>query len=142
MISIRLILESDIRRVKIIADECFEFPWSQKHFLGSIRNTYNRSYVYVLDEQIIGFLMGSKIFEDAEILDIAVLVEYQNNKIGQKLLNCFLSTLDKNDRCFLEVSSENKRAIQFYYKNEFKKESIRSNYYKDGSDAFILKRTL
>ena len=41
-------------------------------------------------------------------------------------------------KIYLEVSSKNNNAINFYNKNGFNTESIRKSYYSNGDDALIM----
>ena len=63
---------------------------------------------------------------------------FRNKGIAQKLIDAML--LDIEDTCesvSLEVSINNKAAINLYLKNGFCKKGIRKNYYADG-DAYLL----
>jgi len=40
---------------------------------------------------------------------------------------------------WLEVSSRNKKAIRFYEKRGFLLQDIRKGYYRDGSDALVMR---
>ena len=92
-------------------------------------------YVYLIDEKVCGYLMVLDSIDVYEILAIATVEEYRNKGIAQELLDKI-----KTKDIFLEVRESNKKAINFYKKNNFKQISIRKGYYSDPTeDAIIMK---
>ena len=92
-------------------------------------------YAYLVDEKVCGYLMVLDSIDVYEILAIATVEEYRNKGIAQELLDKI-----KNKDIFLEVRESNKKAINFYKKNNFKQISIRKGYYSDPTeDAIIMK---
>ena len=92
-------------------------------------------YVYLLENKVLGYLMVLDSIDVYEILAIATIEEYRNNGIAQELLDKI-----KTKDIFLEVRESNKKAINFYKKNNFKQISIRKGYYSDPTeDAIIMK---
>ena len=92
-------------------------------------------YAYLVDEKICGYLMVLDSIDVYEILAIATVEEYRNKGIAQELLDKI-----KTKDIFLEVRESNKKAINFYKKNNFKQISIRKGYYSDPTeDAIIMK---
>lgn len=105
-------------------------------------NDYSRCIVYEKDNMIVGFIVFSMIYETAEIIDMAVMKEYQGQGIGSQLF-VFANNECINNGCgviMLEVRSGNKKAISFYKKNGFKKVIVRRGYYRDGEDAFVMEK--
>ena len=72
----------------------------------------------------------------ADIVYIFVQKEYRNIGVASLLLQTSCTELSV-EQLFLEVSFQNKTAINFYTKNKFKIINIRKNYYKN-SDAFVM----
>lgn len=92
-------------------------------------------YTYLVDEKVCGYLMVLDSIDVYEILAIATIEEYRNKGIAQELLDKI-----KTKDIFLEVRESNKKAINFYKKNNFKQISIRKGYYSDPTeDAIIMK---
>ena len=90
---------------------------------------------YLVDEKVCGYLMVLDSIDVYEILAIATVEEYRNKGIAQELLDKI-----KTKDIFLEVRKSNKKAINFYKKNNFKQISIRKGYYSDPTeDAIIMK---
>ena len=95
--------------------------------------------VYEEDRNILGFIQYKLLYETLEIINIAVKEEYQNRKIGTKLLD-HISELGEN-HILLEVNENNKKAIEFYKKNNFKIIRTIKNYYRDG-DGYSMERII
>ena len=92
-------------------------------------------YAYLVDEKVCGYLMVLDSIDVYEILAITTVEEYRNKAIAQELLDKI-----KTKDIFLEVRESNKKAINFYKKNNFKQISIRKGYYSDPTeDAIIMK---
>ena len=92
----------------------------------------------VLENKIIGFLQFSLNKSDCDIISIGVIQKFQKMGHG-KLLIEYLKNLNLNN-IFVEVSTNNKNAIRFYYRLNFLKIGLRKNYYKkQRSDALLLK---
>ena len=92
----------------------------------------------VLEKKIIGFLQFSLNKSDCDIISIGVIQKFQKMGHG-KLLVEYLKSLNLKN-IFVEVSTNNKNAIMFYYSLNFLKIGLRKNYYKkQRSDAILLK---
>jgi ribosomal-protein-alanine N-acetyltransferase len=103
-------------------------------------NPYTRCFVYETDQKVVGFIVFTIMYEKVEIIDVAVLNEYQRQQIGTKLMNACLSECNKNncDSITLEVRCNNYSAILFYKKFGFREISVRKSYYHDGEDALVM----
>ena len=100
-----------------------------------IKNDNSFIYIYLIDNQVCGYLMVLDSIDVYEILALATVEEYRNKGIAQELL---AKIRIKN--IFLEVRESNQTAINFYKKNKFKEISIRKNYYpKPAENAIIMK---
>ena len=92
----------------------------------------------VLHKQIIGFLQFSLNKFDCDIISIGVIQKFQNMGHGKLLIEYLKSLNLKN--IFVEVSTNNRNAIKFYYSLNFFKIGLRKNYYKKQKcDAILLK---
>lgn len=92
----------------------------------------------VLENQIIGFLQYSWNKSDCDIISIGVMKKFQKLNFGKKLVEYLISFKFKN--IYAEVSENNKNAIVFYQRLNFKKIGLRKNYYiKQKRDAILLK---
>ena len=92
----------------------------------------------VLEKQIIGLLQFSLNKSDCDIISIGVTQKFQKMGHG-KLLVKYLKSLNLKN-IFVEVSTNNRNAIKFYYSVNFFKIGLRKNYYMNQrSDAILLK---
>ena len=100
-------------------------------------------FVLFFDDEIVGFLEGSIILDEAELYEIAIKKDCQGKKYSLKLMDYFLDYCkEKNvETVFLEVNIINSKAISLYEKYGFEKYSIRKKYYGD-NDAVLMKLSL
>lgn len=95
-----------------------------------------------------GFLIGSTIAGEAELLTLAVLPKARRQGIGQALVaGFFTEALARGaERAFLEVLAENAPAIALYERAGFTRAGLRPGYYAAPSgariDALVLSRAL
>ena len=104
-------------------------------------NPFEKTYAYFMDDEIIGFISASIIYERAEIEYFVVSEEYRGKGYAQKLLDYLISNISNGDNISLEVRCNNERAINFYLKNGFKKAATRENYYNN-EDAYLMVKDL
>lgn len=100
------------------------------------------SYIYVIEDNgIIGYISLYFDMFDAEILNFCISRNYQNNKLGTRLLEYVINEFKgkKAESFILEVRESNLRAIHLYEKLGFKRISIRKSYYSNGENALVLK---
>lgn len=102
---------------------------------------YDKIYIYKLNEEIIGFINFSIIYDRSELNYIFVLQEYRKKGYAKKLMNFFINEV-KNSNCLnitLEVRESNISAINLYKKFGFKVIANRKNYY-GSEDAIMMLR--
>lgn len=139
-IKVRQVIREDLNRVHQIEsssfDESYGFLMFQKLFdIGA----------GFLVAEIEGYVVGYILFWIKEegvghIISIAVDQEYRNLKIASSLLIRALSILKSFNLeiITLEVKQQNKIAIDFYKKFDFKIDRIVPNYYNDKSNAIVM----
>jgi [ribosomal protein S18]-alanine N-acetyltransferase len=121
-------------------------------FYESIIERFPESFLVAEDtsnNQLAGYVMfrvernlesGLKFVKKAHLVSIAVLKEYQGNKIGEELLLEAMRCV-KNygiDMFVLEVRISNTVATSMYKKLKFIVEKTISEYYRDGEDAYYM----
>ena len=107
-------------------------------------NKYISSEIYLLhvleiNNNVEGFILATKLYENIEILYIIVSEKYQKCGYGKELIN---SISDNNSHILLEVRSSNKNAINFYQHLNFTTINVRKKYYDNGDDALIMERSI
>ncbi len=135
---IRDFKKEDVDCVYKIIEENFPRPWIKEQIL--LENIFSYKVVLEKEGKVIGVLFGEIIYEEANILLIAVKKEFQGKGFGKLLLEHFIEICkNKNTKkIFLEVSTDNKKAVNLYKRYGFKDFSIRKKYYSDGSDAYLM----
>lgn len=101
-------------------------------------NPFAKYLVYKEEENVIGYLYYSDIYERIEINQIEVEVSNRNCGKGSKLLQKLIDTVNKN--ITLEVRKDNIPAIKLYKKFGFEEKAIRKGYY-NGIDGILMERT-
>ena len=114
----------------------------------SILSAHTQSWgLFDHSNKLIAFTVISVIFDEAEILDFSVAKHFQGKGFGQKLLSYIMNHLSYKgiEKLFLELRESNVPAVNIYKKYDFKKISVRKNYYRVGDnyeDALVLQATL
>ena len=89
------------------------------------------------DQEVIGYIYYSDIYERAEINQFEINSFHRNCGKGDLLLKEMIKTVDKD--ITLEVREDNIPAIKVYEKNGFIKKAIRKGYY-NGIDGLLMER--
>lgn len=124
---------------------CFSDPWSEASFASELQNPISLWLAAEVDGALAGYAGSQTVFEDADIMNIAVAEPFRRQGIGQALLEALLAALRQNgvETVALEVRKSNAPAIALYEKLGFTLAGVRPNYYfKPREDALILKKKL
>ena len=136
--------KEDIGAIAEIEKRCFSDAWSIETFESVLQYTWQHGFVAEDAGQVCGYAILGVVFEDAELLNIAVDIPYRGQKIGRALLTTLLDCakgLGAN-RCLLEVRVSNQTAIALYERFGFTQIGVRARYYGDGEDALIMQTIL
>ena len=126
-------------------EDDYEKKWEKKDFYTFILNQNN---IFILSHpKPVGYLKARVNADEIEIISIVVDKKFRKIGIGKSLLNKLLNIalIKKIQNIFLEVSVENKIAINLYKKFNFIKVGKRKSYYfQNGKyiDADIMKLIL
>lgn len=138
--------------VKLVVDNC-KIEALRKSFpqiLGEIDvkqelidNSFTKYFTYEIDGIPVGFIHYTFLYERAELIDIAVLSNYQNQGIASQLMSYMIEDCQKNEieNITLEVRKDNFKAIHLYEKYGFRQVATRKNYYQ-GMDAWLMEKEL
>ncbi len=85
--------------------------------------------------KIIGFVYFFHVKDEIEIIRICIIKSQQNKNYGSLLIDEIKKL--KIKKIFLEVSTENINAINFYLKNGFQRIGIRKGYYANQKNSSI-----
>ena len=100
-------------------------------------NPFGKVLILKENNEIIGYLYYSDIYERAEINQFEINSIHRNYGKGDLLLKYLIDTLKKD--ITLEVKEDNIPAIHIYEKNGFIKKAIRKGYY-NGIDGILMER--
>ncbi len=133
----------DVGEVVALEKQCFSDPWNADMILSSFNLPRFIGFVAEVDGKVAGYLGATRLFEDCEILLVAVDNVYRRQKIATKLFETLFSALRKENvkHIFLEVRKRNEAALKCYSALGFSKIGERAGYYGD-DDAVIMEKTL
>ncbi|MCQ3829784.1 ribosomal protein S18-alanine N-acetyltransferase [Microbulbifer elongatus] len=145
--------EDDCEILATLARSAHSHPWSAGQYRDSLKAGH---HCWVLrsteaadlqTRPIVACCVVSRLFDEAEILDVAVAPNYRNLGIGAQLLqHVFAQFPEDVARVLLEVRASNRPARALYRKLGFSEDGRRKNYYPkpDGSreDALLMSLVL
>ncbi|MGA1862299.1 ribosomal protein S18-alanine N-acetyltransferase [Deferribacter thermophilus] len=135
---IRKAVHKDLESVVKIEEEVFERPWSIDSFRNELNNKFSNFYVYEVNKEVVGYIIYWDFKEEVEIANIAVKKDYQGMGIGKNLLNFVLNNTNAM-YYYLEVESNNEKAIRLYTSFGFVEYDFRKNYYGINKHAKLMK---
>lgn len=124
--------------------ELFPKILTSKSVKEDIKNNQFTNYLtYLINGEPVAFINYYIMYERAEIININVLEEYQNQKIASKLLEYMVNEcISYNVKSItLEVKETNIKAIHLYEKFGFSKVAVRRKYYQ-GIDGILMEKEL
>lgn len=114
-------------------------PWTAIQMEEVLRSDVNRCALAEDGSLLVGFLVWQETDFEAEVLQIAVLPNYQ----GRKIATALFDFLPADKEIFLEVRESNKPALLFYRKEKFEEIARRKAYYHAPvEDAIVMKREI
>jgi len=103
------------------------------------------AYVAESDGQVIAFVLASQNKRRAgHIITIDILPQFRRRGLGGTLLEMAEQRLKASGatRVVLEVSVNNKGALRFYEEMKYAPKRLLAGYYPDGSDAWLMEKSL
>lgn len=114
-------------------------PWTVGVVESELKSESSKAFVYLGDEgQVQGFVDIKILYDEADLMHIAVSQELRGQGIGAKLLAHAIEEAE-GKAIALEVRESNYKAINLYEKYDFLREGTRKNYYH-GEDAVLMWR--
>ena len=102
-------------------------------------NPFLKNYVFLNNNEPIGLISYSLIYDRIELEYIWVSFEHRKKGIASKLMDKMLE--ENSNNITLEVRTTNEKAINLYKKYNFKIVSTRKNYYGN-EDAYLMIREM
>lgn len=131
--------------IHIIEKESFTDSWSIESLKSEISNKNTIFLVAVYEKEVLGYILGKVSIESADILKIAVKLQFRRFGVSKLLLKAFIDSAIKFGikELFLEVRVSNNVAINLYKLFGFKVVGIRKNFYADPKeDALLVKKDI
>jgi len=141
---IRPMTGEDIDQVLIIEQASFPTPWTREHFVNELEARHSFPYVAVADDRIVGYVCLMSLFEEAQILDIAVDPRQRGRRIARMLMEQAISAARRKgaEQLYLEVRASNIAAITVYEQCGFARTGLRQKYYEGSEDAVLMGKSL
>ena len=136
--------KSDISQIAEIEKQCFSDPWSEQAFESGMNSPFFYGILFEEGGQVCAYACEMVIFEDAEILNVAVAPSFRRRGLGKELMLA-LENYAKNkgaERLLLEVREGNIPARGLYEKQGFEAYGVRKNYYEDGENAVVMQKKI
>jgi len=135
---------SDLDAVLAIEQASFTTPWRREHFEHELAAPHSFPFVAEFDGSVAGYVCLMSLFEEAQILDIAVAPEQRGRGLARLLMDHAVSIAreKKAEVLALEVRASNIAAITLYERCGFVRTGIRSKYYEGVDDAVLMEKSL
>ena len=118
--------------------------WSEAAVLGELDGPGRHAVAAVDDDEVVGYAVTMLSADVADLQRIAVRPDRQRQGIARRLLEEVLDHAggEGAHRMLLEVSASNTAALAFYAAADFVEIDRRRRYYRDGTDAVVMRRSL
>jgi len=140
MTKIRKATHADIEKICEI-ERSGAAHWNKQQFMAELKLDFAHFIVLEAKLEVIGYAVSWYVTDEIQLNNLVIKPEYRRKGMGTILLEHILTdsyTREPLPRSIiLEVSNENRAAIQFYKKNGFIETGRRKNYYKH-SDAILM----
>jgi ribosomal-protein-alanine N-acetyltransferase len=141
---IRPMTAADLDQVLAIEQASFRTPWQREHFRQELSGRYSFPFVAVCDGRVAGYVCLMSLYEQAQILDIAVSPEQRGRGVGLALMNRAIEVAREHQAevLALEVRASSAPAIGLYEHTGFRRTGVRSKYYDASEDAILMEKSL
>lgn len=131
-----------IESVAQIEKSFFSYPWNEEALKSECNNPLSIWLTACDGEKVVGYIGSQSVLGESDMMNLAVIPEYQRKGIGHSLLEHLLYELRNDNHCLtLEVRASNNGAIALYEGMGFFQVGRRPNYYqRPTEDAVILRK--
>ena len=137
-----------IDQLLVLDQQCFPDYWSKSQWQTYLsQNDRYPCYTLFDGNELIGFTLYQKLFDEAELLRIGVVPDQRGQGWAAKMLTDQLEqfTGDGINRVMLEVRASNEAAIRLYQSVGFSTDGLRKDYYpligqSGREDAILMSR--
>jgi ribosomal-protein-alanine N-acetyltransferase len=136
----------DVTAVEVLERRLFPVDaWPMQMFFDELAQIDTRRYVVAeADGKIVAYAGLMCIEPIADVQTIAVVPEFEGRGIGSAILTELIEEARRRGavEVLLEVRADNPRAQALYMRFGFEQIHVRRRYYRDGTDALIMRLTL
>ena len=123
------LLESNLNDLILMDKQVFGIEaWGKENFRYQLPQKYDLSFLVKIDNKFIAYCINSKKEEDCYIHRIVINKDYKGKGLGGEMINYIQNQLNQK-KISLKVNVNNIFAINFYFKMNFKIDSIQNEYY-------------
>jgi len=142
--TIRSMMKTDIDAVLVIERSSFSTPWCREHFEHEMTAPHSFPSVVEYNGIVVGYVCLMSLFEEAQILDIAVAPELRGRGIARLLMDHAVTVAREKEAelLVLEVRASNITAIALYERCGFVRTGLRVKYYESRVDAVLMAKNL
>lgn len=142
--SIRPMERADLDAVMAIEQVSYPAPWKREHFIQEIHSHLSLPCVVLLDGTVAGYVCLMSLFEEAQILNIAIAPAYRGQGLARLLMDHAIAAARKRgaELLTLEVRESNVGAIALYESYGFERYFVRRGYYEGKEDALLMEKRL
>lgn len=145
--SLRPATEDDLKGVLEIEKRVHVAPWTVEQFREELEKPYSQFWLMTdddTDEVIVGYLVAWKLFDEFQLLNIAVDLPFRGLGFAKKMLHRLVSQAhsDGLKRVILDVRKSNAAAVSLYQATGFSIGHIRKGFYSNGEDAYQMELDL
>lgn len=145
-VTLRDMTPDDVTAVEVLERRLFPVDaWPMQMFFDELAQIDTRRYVVAeADGQIVAYAGLMCIEPIADVQTIAVVPEFEGRGIGSAILTELIEEARRRGavEVLLEVRADNPRAQALYVRFGFEQIHVRRRYYRDGTDALIMRLTL
>jgi ribosomal-protein-alanine N-acetyltransferase len=135
--------DSDVDAVTAIEQCAHPFPWTRGNFADSLKAGHS-AWVFREGGAMVGYGVLMMTVDEAELLNITIVPEYQRRGLGSVLLDQLFDVARSHDavRMLLEVRPSNESGLALYRRFDFTEIGRRRAYYHGKEDAIVMARDL
>lgn len=145
-VTLRDMTADDVTAVEVLERRLFPVDaWPMQMFIDELAQVDTRRYVVAeACGQIVAYAGLMCIEPIADVQTIAVVPEFEGRGIGSAILTELIEEARGRGatEVLLEVRADNPRAQALYVRFGFEQIHVRRRYYRDGTDALIMRLTL
>ncbi len=136
---------TDIKKIAEFEEkQMFPDRWTYNQLAESFLNDKFKGFLLETDDgEIIGTIALNFGLDEADLVNVLVAARLRKTGLATLLMRTVLDECEKIElnKLFLEVRESNVPAIRLYEKFGFERISKRNNYYGDGENAIVMRKT-